>query len=185
SGTVAQPLFSGSPFRRVILMGAGQSLVLGRLFSAEAVSALKQVKGLQTVPMFNSLLSSDHGKTRREIVIILTPETAPLPNTAPTPTPQSAPDSMKNQAPATPTARPPSVPTSKSGPYSLQLGAFANRAAAETLKQDLEKRYTDVFIDSTTTGRILHRVRLGHFPNPEAAGLLASRLKAEGFIAIV
>jgi rare lipoprotein A len=74
-------------------------------------------------------------------------------------------------------------PASATGDFTVQVGAFTDRANAERLRDRLLARYQPIFIqeDDTPTGHFF-RLRVGRVSNPEAAQQLADQLKtSEGF----
>jgi rare lipoprotein A len=73
--------------------------------------------------------------------------------------------------PATPTA---------SATYAVQVGAFENEDAAQALKQQLEKKYPSVMVQTTTEVLTLYRVRITE-PDVEAANKIASELRKQDF----
>jgi rare lipoprotein A len=67
-----------------------------------------------------------------------------------------------------------------SGPvFAVQVGAFESERAAEDLKRRLEKKYRSVTIQTTTAGKTLYRVRIGHEYDLQSAEKLASQLRKE------
>ncbi|HEX3376554.1 MAG TPA: septal ring lytic transglycosylase RlpA family protein [Candidatus Acidoferrales bacterium] len=69
------------------------------------------------------------------------------------------------------------------GDFTVQVGAFADRANAERLRDRLLAQYQPIFIQDyeTPTGHF-YRVRVGRVSNPDAAQQLATRLKSsDGF----
>jgi peptidoglycan lytic transglycosylase len=63
--------------------------------------------------------------------------------------------------------------------YAVQVGAFENPKAAEDLKQQLEKRYARVSVESSLGEKKLYRVRVGGDEDIGAAQKLASELKKQ------
>jgi rare lipoprotein A len=71
-------------------------------------------------------------------------------------------------------------PRRPSGPiYAVQVGAFENPRAAEDLKQQLEKKYPGVTVQSYAGEKILYRVRVGPERDIGSAEKLAAQLKKE------
>ena len=71
-------------------------------------------------------------------------------------------------------------PTASSKPvYAVQVGAFENPRAAEDLKQQLEKKYPGVSVQSYSGEKTVYRVRIGSEPDIGSAQKLASQLKKE------
>lgn len=76
----------------------------------------------------------------------------------------------------------PDTPSAASYPgssYTIQVGAFASQDAADLLKKDLERRYNDVTVETSTSPRTLYRVRVGRLANPAAAEGLMNLLRKE------
>jgi rare lipoprotein A len=76
-----------------------------------------------------------------------------------------------------------SGPAPATGDFTVQVGAFTDRANAERLRDRLLARYQPISIqDDDTPDGHFYRVRVGRFPNPDAAQQLADQLKSsEGF----
>jgi rare lipoprotein A len=74
-----------------------------------------------------------------------------------------------------------------SGSFTVQIGAFSDRANAERLKSRLAAEYKPIFIqDFDTPGGHFFRVRVGSAPSVSAAQNLAAKLRAEnGFSTFV
>jgi rare lipoprotein A len=71
-----------------------------------------------------------------------------------------------------------SGPVAPAGDFTVQVGAFADRANAEHLRDRLLARYQPIFIqeDDTPTGHF-YRLRVGRVATPDAAQQLAMRLQ--------
>ena len=67
----------------------------------------------------------------------------------------------------------------------VQVGAFENAKAAEDLKQQLEKKYSGVSVQSSTGEKALYRVRVGGEADILTAHKLALQLQKEDFHAFV
>jgi rare lipoprotein A len=65
--------------------------------------------------------------------------------------------------------------------YTVQVGAFDNPDAAESLKRDLENRYRDVTIQTFSADRTVYRVRVGREPDLASAERLAKQLREDRF----
>jgi rare lipoprotein A len=63
--------------------------------------------------------------------------------------------------------------------YAVQVGAFENARAAEDLKQQLERKYSGVSVQSSSGEKRLYRVRIGREMDMAAAQKLASELEEE------
>ena len=76
-----------------------------------------------------------------------------------------------------------SGPSPAGGEFTVQVGAFSDRANAERLRDRLLAAYQPIYIqDSETPTGHFYRVRVGRVPNPEAAQQLAAQLRAsDGF----
>jgi peptidoglycan lytic transglycosylase len=80
-----------------------------------------------------------------------------------------------------------SGPNPEVGEFTVQIGAFTERANAERLRDRLRERYQPIFIQDydAPTGHF-YRVRVGQAPNQAAAQQLALRLQAsDGFLTFV
>ena len=76
-----------------------------------------------------------------------------------------------------------SGPSPAGGEFTVQIGAFADRANAEGLRERLLARYQPIFIQDydAPTGHF-YRVRVGRAPSPDAAQQLATQLRSsDGF----
>jgi DedD protein len=102
----------------------------------------------------------------------------------------SAPGAM----PAAPSAAPASrasesenaAPQSKSGPYVVQVAAFADRYGARTLVAKLKKDGFPGYTETISTDKgTLHRVRVGPYASREVADAARAKLKAAGFSGVV
>lgn len=69
--------------------------------------------------------------------------------------------------------------TSSKPVYAVQVGAFENLRAAEDLKQELEKKYPGVTVQSFAGEKTIYRVRIGREPDMQAAQKLAGQLKRD------
>lgn len=76
-----------------------------------------------------------------------------------------------------------SGPNPTTGDFTVQVGAFADRVNAERLRDRLLARYQPIFVQEYDVPEgHFYRVRVGRFPDPDAAQQLASRLKSsDGF----
>lgn len=63
--------------------------------------------------------------------------------------------------------------------YTVQVGAFENPKSAEDLRQQLEKKYPGVSVQSFSGEKTVYRVRIGREPDIGAAQKLASQLKKD------
>ena len=76
-----------------------------------------------------------------------------------------------------------SGPTPAGGEFTVQIGAFADRANADRLRERLLTRYQPIFIqDYDAPGGHFYRVRVGAVSTPDAAQQLARQLStSDGF----
>ena len=76
-----------------------------------------------------------------------------------------------------------SGPNPAVGEFTVQIGAFTDRANAERLRERLLARYQPIFIqDYDAPAGHFYRVRVGQVPSPDAAQELAAQLKnSDGF----
>jgi len=81
----------------------------------------------------------------------------------------------------------PSIPVVKpGGRYSVQVAAFALAANAARHAALLRERgYPASVVPKSSGGRTLHTVRIGPYATKAEAQILATRLRREGFEAIV
>ena len=63
--------------------------------------------------------------------------------------------------------------------YCVQVGAFENLRAADVLKQQLEKKYPAVTVQSFAGETTIYRVRIGREPDIQAAQKLAGQLRKD------
>jgi rare lipoprotein A len=72
----------------------------------------------------------------------------------------------------------PAGPDAASGIYAVQVGSFRELGNAERLKEEIERAFSPVIIQSFDRGDgLLHRVRVGHANTEQAARDLAQRLR--------
>lgn len=107
--------------------------------------------------------------------------TADQPQEAPQEQPQARPAQRPAQQPARPTAQ---ARPAASGNFAVQAGAFRQRDGAEDLATKLRDAGHQPRL-VMVAGSSLLRVRIGRFPDAQAAGELVRQLKDEGFDAIV
>ena len=74
-------------------------------------------------------------------------------------------------------------PAPAAGEFTVQIGAFADRANADSLRDRLLMRYHPIYIqDNDGPSGHFYRVRVGAVPTPDAAQLLAKQLHtSDGF----
>jgi rare lipoprotein A len=68
--------------------------------------------------------------------------------------------------------------------FAVQVGAFENQRTAENLKEQLEKKYSGVVIQTVSAETPLYRVRIGQ-PDLDAANKVASELRKQDFQPLV
>jgi rare lipoprotein A len=77
-------------------------------------------------------------------------------------------------------------PPPAEGPFTIQVGAFIDRANAVRLMAELQKSYTAVSItEMKTDENTYYRVRVGRFRTRDEAYHIASRLAQEGYTAFM
>ena len=69
--------------------------------------------------------------------------------------------------------------------YAVQVGAFENESAAESLRRELQDRYGNATIQPLFQGKTLYRVRVGRAPDLQSAEQLAVRLRSDHFASFV
>jgi rare lipoprotein A len=70
--------------------------------------------------------------------------------------------------------------------FAVQLGAFADRARADALRQTVERTGVSARVTETLVGHeVYYRVRLGPYAGRAAAEAVAGRLAAAGYPAVV
>jgi len=70
--------------------------------------------------------------------------------------------------------------------WAVQLGAFSTREKAEGMVADLRKRgYPAFLLEYRTSGKLLHRVRVGPEQDRERAVAMADRLRKDGYLPVV
>ncbi|MBI3405961.1 MAG: septal ring lytic transglycosylase RlpA family protein [Acidobacteria bacterium] len=73
-----------------------------------------------------------------------------------------------------------SGPAQATGQFTVQVGAFLDRANAVRVRQQLERRYQPVFVMEYDSPKgMFYRVRVGRVATEKAADRLAERLRAE------
>ncbi len=77
-------------------------------------------------------------------------------------------------------------PPPSEGPFTIQVGAFIDRANAVRLMAELQKTYTNISItELKTSANTYYRVRVGRFRTREEAYNIASHLAQEGYTAFM
>lgn len=87
--------------------------------------------------------------------------------------------------PSAPTAEPPALPASTpDGQFTIQIGAFREREAAERLLSRLRERgFADPYLEAIPAG--IFRVRVGRFATRDDARDVAARLEQQEFQTLV
>jgi cell division septation protein DedD len=101
---------------------------------------------------------------------------------------------LPKSEPATPEpAKPASAgkadPETRRGGYTVQVAAYATRAQADGLAEQLRARGFETDVTETTTqGGVRYRVRVGTYPTREAAKDVVARLSSDarlsGFVTV-
>ena len=127
-----------------------------------------------------------------------TPRTAPLPVSAPPPapvyveaTPPAAIPASANPGRPTiasiaagaspPVAPPPSIGGGNGGGFYVQTGSFTTMDNAERQRGLVRSYGISEISPASAGGREVYRVRLGPYTTPDAAGIVADRLKRSGY----
>lgn len=115
--------------------------------------------------------------------------TAPAPQVAPTPPAPApvAPVAKVTPTPAPKKATPPPAAATAAGQYSVQVGAFSALAEANNLKNRLGAKGLDAVLLKTqdSKGKVVYKVRVGHYASHQEADLMVARLKSEGLSGFV
>lgn len=75
---------------------------------------------------------------------------------------------------------------SLSGPFTIQIGSFADEGNAIRLKQGIAFRYRDVYITTAyLNGQKFYRVRIGTFNDRDGAYSFAKNLAEEGYSTLI
>jgi cell division septation protein DedD len=114
---------------------------------------------LRDSPILKALFTDSNPPV--ELVVVLTPHVAAPPPTV---------DVMLHD---------PQPPVLQRG-YTLQVGAFQDRAKASALIAELEKRHQDVFLQEASAEKPLYRVRVGRVASLQEVKELQKRLRSEG-----
>jgi DedD protein len=111
----------------------------------------------------------------------------PAPAKAPETSPKAAPPPPPDEpavAKATAVKPIPAPPVATA--WAVQLGAFSNRAKAEQLVAELQKRrYSAFVLEYRASGQVLYRVRVGPEQDRARAEEIAARLAKDGFQPVV
>jgi D-alanyl-D-alanine carboxypeptidase (penicillin-binding protein 5/6) len=104
----------------------------------------------------------------------------PLPPPAPKPTLERRPPERKPPAPKPIAQKPTEVRGGTTSAFTVQVGAFRNKEAAETLRQKLRKRGYSAYVTTVgTRAARLFKVRIGEFDSQGEAKRFVGRLKSQ------
>jgi D-alanyl-D-alanine carboxypeptidase (penicillin-binding protein 5/6) len=104
----------------------------------------------------------------------------PLPPPAPKPTLERRPPERKPPAPKPVVQKPTEVRGSTASAFTVQVGAFRNKEAAETLRQKLRKRGYSAYVTTVgTRAARLFKVRIGEFDSQGEAKRFVGRLESQ------
>ena len=104
----------------------------------------------------------------------------PLPPPAPKPTLERRPPERKPPAPKPVVQKPAGVRGGTASAFTVQVGAFRNKEAAETLRQKLRKRGYSAYVTTVgTRAARLFKVRIGEFDSQGEAKRFVGRLKSQ------
>jgi D-alanyl-D-alanine carboxypeptidase (penicillin-binding protein 5/6) len=104
----------------------------------------------------------------------------PLPPPAPKPTLERRPPERKPPAPKPIAQKPTEVRGGTTSAFTVQVGAFRNKEAAETLRQKLRKRAYSAYVTTVgTRAARLFKVRIGEFDSQGEAKRFVGRLKSQ------
>jgi serine-type D-Ala-D-Ala carboxypeptidase (penicillin-binding protein 5/6) len=104
----------------------------------------------------------------------------PLPPPAPKPTLERRPPERKPPAPKPLVQKPTEVRGGTTSAFTVQVGAFRNKEAAETLRQKLRKRGYSAYVTTVgTRAARLFKVRIGEFDSQGEAKRFVGRLKSQ------
>jgi hypothetical protein len=164
------PVFSSESVRREIVTAEGASVLIGGFLTEREARQLASMETLRDSPIMKFLLNENDSAV--ELVLVLTPHITVAPSIPAEPLNVSTPPPALAPAPA-------------QAAYTLQVGAFQDRAKAAALIAELEKRHQDVFIQETSAGKPIYRVRVGRLANIEEVKRLQRLLRSEGFTSFV
>lgn len=160
------PVFASESVRREIVSAEGASVLIGGFLTEREARQLASMDTLRNSPIRKFLLSEDDAAV--ELVLVLTPHITASPS-----------------IPVEPLNVGVGAPAPALAAYTLQVGAFQDRAKAVALIAELEKRHQDVFIQETSAPKPLYRVRVGRLANVEEVKRLQRLLRTEGFNSFV
>jgi cell division septation protein DedD len=107
-----------------------------------------------------------------------TPVATPADSQSPTPSPKSSP----SPTPAKPAAAKPDPAPTVGNPYWVFVDSFASRTNANTRLAELKKKgFNTATVYAVTGSKVPYKVRLGPFPDLDAANAMKARLIKEGY----
>jgi D-alanyl-D-alanine carboxypeptidase (penicillin-binding protein 5/6) len=105
---------------------------------------------------------------------------APLPPPGPRPTSEPRPPERNPPAPKPVAQKPAEARGGTTSAFTVQVGAFRNKEAAETLRQKLRKRGYSAYVTTVgTRAARLFKVRIGEFDSQREAKRFVGRLKSQ------
>jgi DedD protein len=114
-----------------------------------------------------------------------TPTPAPTPApvaSTPRPTPTPAPTPKATPAPSRPSALPNPLPSVNAAGHAVQVGAFKDKASADSVTNGLKKKGIPAYVIAPAPGSGgLFTVRVGPYRDRADAEVVAERLRAEKF----
>jgi cell division septation protein DedD len=191
AGGLARTIFTTHPIQYEARVPEGSVVIVGGFLSEMDARLLTGINGATASPLLKHLQESER-KNENEIVLMLAMprgvEDEPEGTAPATPVVPERPSvELEVPAPIPPPPQPPepaAVPVVP-GVYTIQVGAFGNRAAAQGLLRDLSARYSELSIQAVPGDKPLFRVRVGSFATREAAAATVNQLRADGFAPFV
>jgi type II secretory pathway component HofQ len=174
----ASPI-SGESIRHEITTAEGASVAAGGFITDMDTQQLSRIGTLRESPVFKYLFPSGNDD-QPELIVVLTPH---IVRASDVPISVAAPPSVQPAVVLTP--RKSEIRTAQ---YTVQVAAFRTEAKAGDYAMELSLKYSDVFVDMLETaakGYLPYRVRIGHFPNINAAKELEGQLRHEGLAPFV
>jgi cell division protein FtsN len=111
-----------------------------------------------------------------------TPRPTPAPTPAPTPKATPAPTPKATPAPSRPSALPNPLPSVTAAGHAVQVGAFKDKASADSVTNGLKKKGIPAYVIPPAPGSGgLFTVRVGPYRDRADAEVVAERLRAEKF----
>lgn len=101
--------------------------------------------------------------------------------------PVAAPPAAKTEAPKAAPARPNPKPAAQAAvsPFLLQVGAFAQKSAADALVANLSKKGYPASVVTAANSPTPYKVRVGPYTDRPTADAVSARLKKDGFSPLV